>query len=138
LNVPSVEVDAPVDFKGSGTAWSPEQLFVASVDTCFMMTFLAVAENSRLEFVSFSSTARGKLERVEGAGYQITEIGIVPRVVLRSGGDLGRTSRILEKAAKSCLISNSIKTTVKVEPEIYVNQLPVSPCPPSSSPSTAD
>lgn len=133
LNVPSVEVDAPVEFKGSGNGWSPEHLLVASVNTCFLMTFLAVAENSRLEFVSFSSTARGKLEKVEGAGYQISEIEIKPRVVLRSGADLGRTARILEKAEKGCLIANSIKTAVKVEPEIYVKQTPVYPCPPKSS-----
>jgi organic hydroperoxide reductase OsmC/OhrA len=133
LNLPSVQVDAPPEFKGHAGNWTPEHLFVASVNTCFLMTFLAIAGNSRLEFVSFSSTARGKLERVEGPGYQITEIEIRPRVVLRSGGDLGRTARILEKAEKGCLISNSIKTAVKVEPEIYVSQTPVSPCPPKSS-----
>lgn len=132
-NLPSVLVDAPPEFKGKGEDWTPEHLFVAAVNTCFMMTFLAVAENSRLELVKFCSMARGKLEQVEGAGYRMTEITIKPQVVLRSGHDLARSARILEKAEKGCLISNSIKTAVKVEAEVYVNQTPVIPCPPQSS-----
>lgn len=138
LNLPSVQVDAPPEFKGHAGNWTPEHLFVASVNTCFMTTFSVIAENSKLEVVSFRSTAIGKLDKVEGAGYQITEITIKPQLILRSSQDLGRAGRILEKADKNCFVSNSIKSAVKVEPQIYVSQNPVSPCPPQSSLSSAN
>jgi organic hydroperoxide reductase OsmC/OhrA len=79
--------------------------------------------------VSLSSTARGKLEKIQGGGYQITEIVVKPRVVLASANDLARMPRILEKAKENCFISNSIKSAIKIEPEVFHHQTPASPCP---------
>ena len=83
-----------------------------------MTTFLAIAEMSKLEFVGFDCKAVGKLEKVEGNGLQMTEVIVKPKLVIRHGKDLERAQRILEKAEKSCLISNSIKSSVKLEPEL--------------------
>jgi peroxiredoxin-like protein len=120
--VPIISVGAPPEFKGREGNWSPEQLLVGSVNTCLMLTFLAVAENSKLQLVSFSSSAKGKLQKVEGAGYQITEIIVKPRVVIASADDLRRVPKILEKAKEGCFISNSIKSAVKLEPEVSFQQ----------------
>jgi peroxiredoxin-like protein len=127
--LPAVSVGAPPEFKGREGQWTPEHLFVASINTCFMLTLLAIAENSKLTLLSFSSTAKGKLEKVPGSGYQITEIVVKPRVVISSVEDLGRIGRVVEKAKENCCISNSIKGTVKLEPQIYHRQIPTSPCP---------
>jgi organic hydroperoxide reductase OsmC/OhrA len=130
LTLPALGVGTPPEFKGREGQWTPEHLFVASINTCFMLTFLAIAEHSKLPLVSFSSTAKGKLEKVPGSSYQITEIVIKPRVVIASVEDLGRIGRVLEKAKENCFVSNSIKSTVKLEPEIYHRQTQTSPCPP--------
>jgi peroxiredoxin-like protein len=135
--LPAISVGAPPEFKGREGQWTPEHLFVASINTCFMLTFLAIAENSKLPLVSFSSTAKGKLEKVAGSSYQITEIVIKPRVVIASVEDLGRIGRILEKAKENCFISNSIKSTVKIQPEIFHEQTPGYPCPLGREPSSA-
>jgi len=128
-NLPALEVAAPPEFQGPGGGWTPEYLYVGSVASCFMLTFLAVAQNSKLEIATFSAEARGKLEKVEGVGFQITEIVLKPKLVIRSAGDLERAKRVVEKAEKSCLVSNSIKTAVRLEPEIYHEQTPAYPCP---------
>ena len=98
--------------------WTPEHLFVAAVNACFMTTFLAIAENSKLEFVSFTTGARGTLEKLEGRGFIMTEVVLHPKLVLNHARDVERAGRILEKAEKGCLISNSIKTETKLEPEV--------------------
>jgi peroxiredoxin-like protein len=116
--LPPIPVDAPAEYKGQGKGWTPEHLLVASVNSCFMLALLAIAENSRLGVVSFSSAATGKLERVQGAGYQITEIIIKPKVVIASPQDLARVPRMLEKAKENCFVSNSLKSAVKLEPEV--------------------
>jgi peroxiredoxin-like protein len=116
--LPPVAVGAPPEFKGREGNWAPEHLFVASLNTCFMLTLLAIAENSKLPLVSFRSTAKGKLQRVQGAGYQITEVIIKPTVVLASTEDVGRVPRILEKAKETCFISNSVKSVIKLEPNV--------------------
>ena len=116
--LPNLKVDAPPEFKGHDGVWTPEHLFVASVNSCFMTTFLAIAENSKLEFISFSVDAKGKLEKLEGQGFMMTEVVLRPKLVISHGRDAERAGRILEKAEKHCLIANSIKTETKLEPEI--------------------
>jgi peroxiredoxin-like protein len=113
----SLQVASPPEFQGHQGMWTPEHYFVASVNSCFMTTFLAIAEMSRLELVSFDSKATGKLDKVEEAGYQMTEVVLKPKLIIRYQKDLERASRILEKAERNCLISNSIKTKVRLEPE---------------------
>jgi organic hydroperoxide reductase OsmC/OhrA len=90
---------------------------------------LAIAEFSKIQLLTMSSSAKGKLEKVEGGSYQITEIVVRPRVVIASANDLARMPRILEKAKENCFVSNSIKSVIKIEPEVFHHQTPVSPCP---------
>lgn len=117
-HLPDLEVDAPPEFKGHEGVWTPEHLFVAAVNSCFMTTFLAIAENSKLEFVSFSADAKGKLEKLEGQGFIMTEVVLRPKLLVSHARDLERAGRILEKAEKNCLISNSIKTETRLEPKV--------------------
>lgn len=118
--LPEVPIAPPPEFGGEGGYWTPEHLYVASANTCFAVTFLAIAGLSKLEFVSFETYATGKLEKVEGSGLQITEIVLKPTLVVTRTGDLERALRILEKAEKACLISNSMKTTILLEPDVRV------------------
>ena len=117
-DLPDLEVDAPPEFKGNEGVWTPEHLFVAAVNSCFMTTFLAIAENSKLEFVSFSADAKGKLEELEGQGFIMTEVVLHPKLLISHARDAERAGRILEKAEKNCLISNSIKTETRLEAEV--------------------
>jgi peroxiredoxin-like protein len=116
--LPDMEVDAPPEFKGHEGAWTPEHLFVAAVNSCFMTTFLAIAENSKLEFVSFSTQAKGTLEKLDGRGFIMTEVVLHPKLVVNHARDVERAGRILEKAEKNCLISNSIKSETRLDPEV--------------------
>jgi peroxiredoxin-like protein len=118
--LPDLEVATPPEFKGHENTWSPEHLFVAAVNSCFMTTFLAIAEMSKFDFVSFDAGAVGKLEKLDGQGYLMTEITVRPRLRIRRATDADRAARILEKAEKNCLVSNSVKSVVRLEPEIEV------------------
>ncbi|MCE7862553.1 MAG: OsmC family peroxiredoxin [Bacteroidetes bacterium CHB5] len=116
-----IEVATPPEFpKGIPGIWSPEHLFTAAVNSCLMTTFLAIAENSRLDFTAFSSNAKGKLEQVEGK-YLMTEVILEPSVTITDEKDRERAERILTKAEAACLISNSIKSKVTMLPKIIVH-----------------
>jgi organic hydroperoxide reductase OsmC/OhrA len=119
--LPDLDVAAPPEFKGHDGLWTPEHLFVGAISSCFMTTFLAIAELSKLDFVAFAASAEGRLEKVEGIGLQITEILLRPRLALRRPEDRDRALRILEKAERNCLISNSATSRVRLEPEILVD-----------------
>ena len=114
---PDVQVATPPEFKGHENIWSPEDLFVASANVCLMTTFLAVAERAGLVFSSYASTAEGRLEIVEGK-FQFTAITIRPSITLMPGGDAAKAKELIEKAEHNCLISNSMKAKVILEPTI--------------------
>ena len=97
--------------KGIPGIWSPEHLLTAAVVSCFMTTFLAIAENSKLEYSAFSCTSSGKLEQIEGK-FLMTEITLNPVLTLNNSADTERAERILVKSEAACLISNSIKSKI--------------------------
>lgn len=118
LKLPSLQVATPPDFGGHEGFWSPEQCFVAAVNACVMSTFLAIAQLSKLSFESYEAEASGKLDKPEGQVMQFTEITIRAKLVVTHSKDLERAGRLLEKAEKQCLVSNSIRAVVHLEPQV--------------------
>lgn len=114
---PEIQVATPPEFKGHEGIWSPEDLYVASANICLMTTFLAVAERAGLAFTSYQCEAEGRLELVEGK-FQVTVITLRPHIMLPSGGDAVKARELIEKAEANCLISNSMKTRITLEPTI--------------------
>jgi len=116
-----IEVATPPEFpKGISGIWSPEHLYTAAVNSCFMTTFLAIAENSKLEYEAFECGSEGVLEQVDGR-YIMTEVLLKPKLRLRHQGDTEKAEKILQKAEKACLISNSIKSATRLAGEITVS-----------------
>jgi organic hydroperoxide reductase OsmC/OhrA len=100
----SITVATPPQFpKGEPNIWSPEHLYIAAANSCLMTTFLAIAENSGLEFISFDSSATGKLEKIEGS-LIMSEIELKPVIIVKNQNDKERAQRIIEKYEKACLI----------------------------------
>lgn len=94
--------------------WSPEHLYAASINSCYMATFLAIAENFKLFFESFECKTICKLEMIESR-YQVTHAVIEPAVILKSPEtDSSKLIRVLEKSKAACLITNSVKTSVQL------------------------
>ncbi|MBL7871536.1 MAG: OsmC family protein [Cyclobacteriaceae bacterium] len=117
-----IEVATPPEFpKGIAGIWSPEHLFTAAVSSCLMTTFLSIAENSKLEFTSFTCDSKGKLDQIEGK-FLMTEIVLEPTVTIVAEKDRERAERVLMKSENACLISNSIKSNVIMIPRIIVQE----------------
>ena len=82
-----------------------------------MITFLSVAENSKLEFKQFECDAVGTLKKINGK-YMISEITLSPILTLTTENEKGL--RVLEMSEKACLIANSVKTQIKLRPQIRI------------------
>jgi len=118
---PTFNVATPPDYaKGIPNTWSPEHLFVASAGICLMTTFLAIAENSKLEFKSFKCSATGKIEKVEGV-VMMSEIELNPIVKISNSDKKERALRIIEKSEQHCLISNSMKSNITLNPKVIID-----------------
>ena len=117
-----IEVATPPQFSsGIPNIWSPEHLFTAAVSSCLMTTFLAIAENSKLEFLSFKCGSKGVLDKVDGK-FVMSEVHLFPEVTITDENQRERAERILEKSEKVCLISNSITSKVTMESKIIVQK----------------
>jgi peroxiredoxin-like protein len=115
--LPDLAVASPVDFDGPGDAWSPEHLLLGAVEACFLLTFRAVARYSKFNFVSMEVDAEGILDRIDGVT-RFTEITLRPKLIIAEGEDRERALRLLEKAEKQCLITASLSTPVRLQPEV--------------------
>ena len=115
---PSIRIATPPEFQGHPGVWTPEDLFVASVNSCIMTTFLYYAYKEKLDFLSYQSEAEGVLENVEGK-FMFSAIKVYPKIQVTSDSDVASAKELIELSDKKCLISNSIKSKVKVIPEIF-------------------
>src|SRR5437763_1462771 len=98
----------PWQFDGPGTLWSPETLMVGAVADCFVLTFRAVANVSKLTWTSLVCDAEGTVDRVDGVT-RFTAIHLRARLALPADADAEKAHRIVEKAEKACLVGNSIR-----------------------------
>jgi peroxiredoxin-like protein len=115
--LPDLRMAAPADFDGPGDAWSPEHMLLAAVQSCLLLTLRAVARASHLEFVSLDVEAAGTVDRQDGVT-RFTEIVLRPRLVVAPGTDRALALKVLEKSEKHCLVSASLSTPIRLEPEI--------------------
>jgi organic hydroperoxide reductase OsmC/OhrA len=113
--MPHLSTTEPADFDGPGDAWSPEHL-LAVVETCFLFTFRTVAHASRVDFTTCDVIAEGTVDR-DGTALKFTEIVLRVRLGLPPGADLDRARRAVEKAEPACLVSASLSTPIRLEPD---------------------
>jgi organic hydroperoxide reductase OsmC/OhrA len=125
-NGPQMDFSAPPYAQGHAGVLTPEDAFVASVNTCVMMMFIWAAERFKLDLVSYTCYAEGtkliELDRTE----IFTQVVLRPVIRVRcapqeSAAVEKRVRRALESAQKYSLVANSIKSDVIVEPEIQVS-----------------
>lgn len=116
---PVMQLSSPAEFKGDPACWSPEDLFVTAASACLLMTFLAYAQREELELVKYESSADGTLEYANGR-YRFTEVILRPRLTFRDELDAEIAATVLDQAHRDCIITNSVTTAVRLEPEIRV------------------
>ena len=114
-----VIVGSPPEWKGRPDNWAPEELLVASVNSCIMLTFLTLAKARGVDLVGYDSDADGTLEKVGGV-YQMTKITVRPRVVVASEAQRDAAQRAMGHVEAHCFMSQSVKAEVTLMAEITV------------------
>jgi organic hydroperoxide reductase OsmC/OhrA len=121
IDKPIFKVATPPEFKGHPGIWSPEDLFVASVNSCIMTTFLYFAEKQEIGLVHYNSEAEGQVEMVENK-LIFSEIRVKPYVIVTLETQIEKVKEILSLSEKYCLISNSIKCKIIIISNIKVKE----------------
>lgn len=112
-----VPASAAPDFLGNPDRVDPEEALVASLSSCHMLTFLALAARKRFVVESYDDAAVGTMEKNEDGKLAITRVVLRPNIVW--GGekqpDAATIEKMHHKAHEQCFIANSVKTEIVVE-----------------------
>ena len=117
-----LESAGPAEFGGPGDLWSPETLLVATIADCFILSFRAIARAARLEWLSLKVDAVGDLDKV-GRKTQFVRFQVRAQLEIPEGTSEEKAEKLLEKADKSCLITNSMKAPSHLETQIRVKAI---------------
>ncbi|HET7085794.1 MAG TPA: OsmC family protein [Rhizomicrobium sp.] len=100
-------------YRGNPGKADPEDLLVAALSSCHMLSFLAIATKRKLTVTSYEDEATGFLEN-DGGKLWMTRVILRPKVV--SDADAETLAQLHHQAHQACFIANSVKTQVSVEP----------------------
>ena len=124
-NGPEMDFSAPPDAEGHAGVLTPEDAFVAAVNTCIMMMFIWATERFKLDLQSYRCRAEGtkliELDRTE----IFTDVRLRPEIVIAAGKEdpervERRARRGLKAAEKYSLVANSVKSEIAIEPTIKI------------------
>jgi organic hydroperoxide reductase OsmC/OhrA len=118
---PDILASADRAFFGEADRWNPEDLLVASLSECHLLSYLHAAARAGVVVVGYVDEATGTM-RQEGDGGRFTEVVLRPRVTI-SVGDPELAQRLHEEAARMCFIAASVNFPVRHEPTVTVAAL---------------
>jgi organic hydroperoxide reductase OsmC/OhrA len=108
----AVTISAAPAYKGDGKHADPEDMLVAALSSCHMLSFLAICTKKKITVQSYEDEAIGFLEN-DGGKLWLTRVILRPKVVCNA--DAVTLAQIHHLAHEACFIANSVKTDVKVE-----------------------
>lgn len=124
-NGPEMSFSAPPDAHGHANVLTPEDAYVAAINTCVMMMFIWATERFKLNLQSYECRAEGTkviaLDRTE----LFTEVRLWPQIRVAANGEKtavvkARVKKGLQAAQKYSLVANSVKSDIIVEPTIEI------------------
>jgi organic hydroperoxide reductase OsmC/OhrA len=109
---------APV-FRGDAALHNPEDLLVAALSACHLLSYLAFAARAGLAVEAYEDHATGTMEEVEGR-IRFTKVVLHPEVRLAPGADADAARALHERAHHACFIASSVNFPVENEPIVTV------------------
>ena len=115
----TVKASAAPEYLGKPEYVNPEEAFIASLVSCHMLTFLAIASYKKYFVKSYTDEAVGIVGK--NSSNKMAVLQVVLRPVIEFTGSTQPSEQDLksmhEKAHTECFISNSVLTEVLVEPQ---------------------
>lgn len=112
----SISASAATEYRGNPALPNPEELLVAALSSCHMLTFLAICARKKIVIERYEDAAVGWLERPTGQPMHVTRVVLRPRITF--GGtapDADAIADLHAQAHHGCFIAQSVKTDVTVE-----------------------
>ncbi|TAM67625.1 MAG: OsmC family peroxiredoxin [Microbacteriaceae bacterium] len=106
-------------FFGDADRWNPEELLLAALSQCHMLSYLHVAVRHGVRVLAYSDAATGTLQQDASDGGRFTIAVLHPRVTIADPAQLELAQSLHAEAAQKCFIAASVNFPVTHEPETH-------------------
>jgi len=115
--ISETEIGPPPEYGGNPNSLNPEELLVASVNSCLMLVFFHFVKKYEIEVASYHSQAEGKVEKTKN-GLRFTNVEVRAKVSLAKAGSSEKIGEIAQLAEKYCLVSGSLACPIQYHVEV--------------------
>jgi len=116
---PAIAGSADPVFRGEADRWNPEDLLVASLSQCHLLTYLHLAADNGVVVLAYTDEASGTMVE-EGDGGHFTEVTLRPVVIVADASMVELAQSLHHEAHERCFISSSVNFPVGCEPTAVV------------------
>jgi len=121
--IPDIIIGPPAQYGGNDNTLNPEELFVASINSCIMLIFYHFLKKYELDVCRYQSNAEGVVEKTKD-GLRFTKVLVKAEVELETDNSSHKITEIAKLAEKYCLVSNSVSCPVEYSVSLtFRNQL---------------
>jgi organic hydroperoxide reductase OsmC/OhrA len=113
---PVLKGSADPAFRGTPERWNPEELLVASLSECHMLTFLSLCARAGVVVTDYVDAASGVMREESGNSGRFTEVVLRPEVTVADPAMVERAETLHKQAHDTCFIANSVNFPVRHEP----------------------
>lgn len=117
---PALEGSADPTFRGDPALHNPEELLLAALATCHMLSYLALCSLKGIAVTTYTDRAEGTMARGADGRTRFTSVRLHPEVTIADGAKLDLARALHEGAHAECFIANSVNFPVENEPTVTV------------------
>ncbi|MEC9345854.1 MAG: OsmC family protein [Pseudomonadota bacterium] len=117
---PTLVTSSDPAFLGSPELWNPEDLLLAALSSCHMLSYLACCARARITVTGYEDRAAGTMVEDGKGGGRFTEVILRPVVTITDPAKLEHAMRLHDTAHKVCFIANSVNFPVLHQPELVI------------------
>jgi organic hydroperoxide reductase OsmC/OhrA len=118
----AADIDGSSDpaFRGNKTRYNPEDLLVASLSACHMLSYLHLCAIGGVVVTDYVDNATGNMVETADGGGHFTEVTLKPVVTVKDSSMIDNAIELHHKAGELCFIASSVNFPVKHEPVVVV------------------
>jgi organic hydroperoxide reductase OsmC/OhrA len=117
----AIHFTSPPAFGGLEGRWTPEDLLLCAVASCYTTTFRALADNSKLAYTDLQVEVESAIRKAD-TGYTFGEVLIRAYLMIPREEERERAIRLLHKAKEKCLVSRALSVEQRFEPRVQVGE----------------
>ena len=107
-------------FRGDATQHNPEDLLLAALSGCHLLTYLALCARARIDVKRYNDRASGTLVLTKDGGGQFSEVVLRPQVIVADPSMIEKARAFHAEVHKYCFIARSVNFPVRCEASVRV------------------